>query len=646
MGTAVQVMHERGDLDGKRILAIDPDEKITNDKTYCFWSEDSDAITQSFGDIIDSEWSQIGINQHPPESIAPQRYRHIRSEALYARTKQTLEHHGATILIGRVRRLTDVGDWVEVRTQRAQFIGRHVFDSRPPVMPSKGNRLWLWQSFVGLRVESEEDVFDKDVYTMMDFSIPQDGFTQFIYILPFSKRTALIEVTRFGIEKIETETARKHLDAYIRERIGTVRELDLETGAIPMTNQSFEPAKSPRITRLGTAAGRVKPSTGYSFLRSYEHATQLADRNYTSLKPSAWNRFAFYDTLLLTILARWPHWATRIFTALFRRIKPQRVLQFLDERTTLREDIALFSVLPFAPFLRALLVVNLARIRTLPYRIALGVAVIYGITLVLFPAGAPYLRWAWLGLGLLTVGIPHGALDHYIYGIQNHSQDLFFFVIRYLTVMAGVVLLWLTAPALGLITFLLYSIIHFGETDITAWRSGPMNRLMAYAWGSTVFAALLLPHSAEVNAIIGAYNVDPWVLSPLATHLLPQVLLGGWGIYGLMIRHRGMVASTLLLALTIPFDLIMAFGLYFIGQHSTTVWKQLQSELQASSTQLYTRALPYTIGAFTLLAGGYFAWGSTVDFWPLFFIFLAAISFPHTFLFHRWYRTHNDSSTH
>lgn len=646
IGTAVQVMHERGDLQGKRILAIDPDEKIKNDKTYCFWSEDSHAITQSFQEITDAQWSQIGIDQHPPQSIDPQKYRHIRSEALYARTKKTLEHYNATVLIGRVMRLTDVGEWVEVRTQRAQFLGRHVFDSRPPAMHTDRNRLWLWQSFVGVRVACDWDAFDEDVYTMMDFSIPQDNATQFIYILPFSKRTALIELTRFGIEKIEAQTARKHLDSYIQERFGSVRELDLETGAIPMTDQSFEPDESPRITRLGTAAGRVKPSTGYSFLRSYEHATQLADRNFAFKKPSAWNRFAFYDTLLLTILARWPHWGAPIFKALFQRVAPQRVLKFLDERTSVWEDIALFSALPFTPFLRALLVVNLARMRSLPYATALGVALLYGIIGGLFPAGASYLRWAWLGLGLLTVGIPHGALDHQVYGIEKNAQDLFFFLIRYLTVMAGVVLLWLITPFWGLVTFLIYSIIHFGETDQMAWHPGRMNRWRAYAWGTTVFAVLLLPHLEEVNAIIQVYQLHSLALPLIFTQVLPFALLGIWGCYGLIIRHRGIATSILLLALTTQFDLIMAFGLYFIGQHSTTVWKQLQSELQASSTQLYVRALPYTIGAFTLLAGGYYTWGNTSNFWPLFFVFLAAISLPHTFLFSRWYRVHNESSAH
>ncbi|MDC1203003.1 lycopene cyclase family protein, partial [Crocinitomicaceae bacterium] len=82
------------------------------------------------------------------------------------------------------------------------------FDSRPPKIKTPlSEKQNIWQSFLGYKVKLNNSVLDEDTCTLMDFNVVQDGATQFVYVLPYSTNEALIELTRFGKEKIDVEMA-------------------------------------------------------------------------------------------------------------------------------------------------------------------------------------------------------------------------------------------------------------------------------------------------------------------------------------------------------------------------------------------------------------------------------------------------------
>ncbi len=60
------------------------------------------------------------------------------------------------------------------------------------------------------------------------------------------------------------------------------------------------------------------------------------------------------DALLLEVIRDEPRAALRVFERLFARNTPARILAFLDEATTTRDELALILTLPPGPFLRAL----------------------------------------------------------------------------------------------------------------------------------------------------------------------------------------------------------------------------------------------------------------------------------------------------
>jgi lycopene beta-cyclase len=61
-----------------------------------------------------------------------------------------------------------------------------------------------------------------------------------------------------------------------------------------------------------------------------------------------------YDQLLLRILWRQPHRGKAIFERLFNTQPVPLVLRFMDEETTLWEEVLIFSRLPIRLFLRTL----------------------------------------------------------------------------------------------------------------------------------------------------------------------------------------------------------------------------------------------------------------------------------------------------
>jgi len=77
----------------------------------------------------------------------------------------------------------------------------------------------------------------------------------------------------------------------------------------------------------------------------------------SSLKkiPATPKRFRFYDNTLLHILYHRKLQGKDIFSRLFAKNNPVQVLRFLDNESTLREELKIISTLPTLPFLKAAL---------------------------------------------------------------------------------------------------------------------------------------------------------------------------------------------------------------------------------------------------------------------------------------------------
>ena len=105
---------------------------------------------------------------------------------------------------------------------------------------------------------------------------------------------------------------------------------------------------------IGTAAGKLKPTSGYGFEKMRVDAENLASTYYLRNTPQQQiiHRFKFYDKLLLKIILKNPQQAVKIFGQLFKKTPIPIILKFLYEETNLYEEALIFCKLPFLPFIK------------------------------------------------------------------------------------------------------------------------------------------------------------------------------------------------------------------------------------------------------------------------------------------------------
>lgn len=351
------VQHES--LRQKKILLVDVAEKNQNDRTWCFWEKGSGL----FEEIVCRQWEQLFFFS-PSFSeklrILPYRYKMIRGIDFYRHCLQTLKQYpNVSFLQGRVEAVSS-GEATGVVVDGKHLTGQFVFSSLPEQKPAPGKKdIWLLQHFKGWLVETEENVFDADTATLMDFRISQTNGTSFCYVLPFSSSKALIEYTLFTPSLLAPEAYDHELKAYINDRLGIkdYRIAETEFGVIPMTNYRFLPGQN-NIINIGTAGGQTKGSSGYTFYFIQQHCqkivTQLLAGRHPMVKTVPW-RFRFYDSVLLGVLQQNRLPGDKIFATLFQKNKPQDVLSFLNNASDLLTEARIISSLPTLPFMQSAL---------------------------------------------------------------------------------------------------------------------------------------------------------------------------------------------------------------------------------------------------------------------------------------------------
>ncbi len=626
-------LHRLDLLKKKSVLLIDKERKNRRDKTFCFWSHRDEAIQDDLHEIISQTWDTVILPGEHASSLGPLRYNHVSSIDLYQSIDKLTLQYGWQRCIGDVSEVHSSSEGSYVMLNEQRISGELVFDSRTPSykQPQDG-QTHIHQSFVGWHI-SLPDISKAAVpFRFMDFDIDQQGHTQFVYVLPFSDGTALVEVTRFGSEVFKPSEAEALLSEYINRRIGNYTKLGDEQGCIPMCNAPIKEERSSGIVQLGARNYSIKSSTGYAFKNMYLHAACIAENIRKGQHADAFNRqysdvkrgrFAFYDALLLDILQTQPRSGKPIFEALFKHTDIQRILTFLDEKTHVKEEIAIFSRLPIRPFLKAAWRNIQTSLLFRPMILSL-LCIVLGF---LPEADALTLQAvnAIIIVGMVAIGIPHGAVDHLLDSGQWNPRGLPFFVVKYLSMAAIMGVVWYAAPTLALIAFLIYSAWHFGQADGKLWS---LHSLSSFLWGSSVLLYLLGTHVTESNAILAEMGCASLPFE------IPTLGLVPWLLWFVLKGNKAAVLTTFWLTLSYQLPLMQAFALYFIGQHSFTGWKHIKQHLRMSDGAIWMHALPFHAGAWVLLAIFYFLWpyssvASGESQWGVFFIFIACISLPH-----------------
>lgn len=346
----------------KRILVVDKEPKNKNDRTWCFWETEPGL----FEPVVHQHWQHLHFfSQHFSSllDLDPYRYKMIRSIDFYDHVYQSASDcSNVEFIYGNIEATGNAGNKALVVVDGTQYCADYVFNSilfsKPPVPRQKH---YLLQHFKGFIIETKQNVFNLQEATLMDFRVSQQNGLTFAYVLPVTENRALVEYTLFSERVLNEGDYTAALLRYISEflRIDEYQIKEEEFGIIPMTNIKFV-KRVGRVINIGTAGGQTKASTGYTFQFIQKQTSKIVEDllqtgTVKDDQPILQKRFKFYDSTLLNILSNKTYPADKIFALMFSKNPPERVLRFLDNETSLEDEINLMGTLPQRVFMKAAL---------------------------------------------------------------------------------------------------------------------------------------------------------------------------------------------------------------------------------------------------------------------------------------------------
>ena len=165
------------ELSNKTLAIIENRDEYKRDKTWSFWRVSS----HNFEDCVKKNWTNFTINiphqtKHIECKSAP--YQTIDSGLFYKKIINNLEQNNNIHFFKDIK---------EIKTENS-----FIFNSVCNVLENKDG---LWQHFSGIEIEADKEIFDDEIFNLMDFDCEQKDSVHFFYTLPYSKTKALVETT-------------------------------------------------------------------------------------------------------------------------------------------------------------------------------------------------------------------------------------------------------------------------------------------------------------------------------------------------------------------------------------------------------------------------------------------------------------------
>ena len=348
-------------FDDKNILLIDKDLKSSVNKTWCFWETGNsvwkDYIVKSWDTVI---FKSKGFKKE--KSLQNYSYKMIKSkfflDSIINKIKQA---NNFDFFQDEIVDFIESENNVLVKTKSNQFLANNVFNSCVDIdeIKSKTSYPFLLQHFLGWTIETEESVFNEKKATIMDFSIDQKDETRFFYVLPLSDKKALIEFTVFSKDLLKKDEYELELIKYIKSlKIDKYKIIENEFGVIPMTCYPFERKNTSKILNIGTAGGWTKPSSGYTFkfiekntIKLLAHIKNNTQFSNFKIKTRHW----IYDLIFLDVLYKNNYLGSNLFTKMFSKNPMEKIFMFLDNETSITDELKITASFPKRIFTNSLL---------------------------------------------------------------------------------------------------------------------------------------------------------------------------------------------------------------------------------------------------------------------------------------------------
>lgn len=356
LSLAMQLKHSG--LPFSKVLIIDKALKTENDRTWCFWTRGNDTW---YNRIVFKQWDQFEFRCGKFRQnfrLDPYHYRMIRSADFYAYCLNELkEDKRFEFVRDEILDISSNDNEASLSTRNRTFRTGILFNSILQTIDHRPRDINYVQHFKGWLIETERTVFKNQLPVFMDFEAQQTD-CRFIYLIPHSDTKALVEYTGFSKAPWEEQVYDSAIGEYIHQHFPgtTFRVTETERGKIPMFESAFINPYGPRVVNIGSAGGNSKPSTGYTFYFIQEHTQQIMAALREHKMPVAFKRparFSFYDKILLEVLDKKELPASKLFLELFLKNEIRDILDFLNEDSSLLQELKIMNSVNKAHFLKA-----------------------------------------------------------------------------------------------------------------------------------------------------------------------------------------------------------------------------------------------------------------------------------------------------
>ncbi len=312
--------------------------------------------------IVAHAWPDYDVRFPAHARTLAQPYYTVRSERLDAHVRATLPE--LALMTGR--KVLACSATAVVMADGDRLEARGVIDAR-----GAGDLSTLdcgWQKFVGqeLRVAGGHGI-ERPV--VMDATVRQHDGYRFVYLLPFSADTLLVEDTYYSdTPDLDRATLRDRIGDYARAAGWGDHEVEREEHGVlaVVLGGDFEAywRSTGKVAKAGVRAGLFHPTTGYSFPDAVRFAHLIADANDLSgvalhdlthaHAARAWAERKFYRMLdLMLFKAAEPAERYRVLER-FYSLRPGLVSRFYAARSTTLDKMRVLAGKPPVPIGRAM----------------------------------------------------------------------------------------------------------------------------------------------------------------------------------------------------------------------------------------------------------------------------------------------------
>ncbi len=266
-------------------------------------------------------------------------------------------------------------------------------------------------------------------------------------------------------------------------------------------------------------------------------------------------------------------------------------------------------------------------------------------------------------IGVTILGVPHGAADLLVAKVNASNMGKVFsikgFFLTYLSKLVLFAALLFLFPVVGNVLFVLFAAYHFGETDLSQFKTNTLaGKVFVFCYGSVILSVILVHHFEFIRPL---YQLFPAGRANLS--LINWIDLNRYSILSFVgitffvtmfvyflknnDQYDGghfLVRMALLVFILFHLPMLLGFTFYFVTWHSVLSLDKIVGYLKKNGTlsnwMIFKKIVFYSTLAFIgigLCGAAGFMFTSDSAMMSYLFLGLAVLTAPHMPIMHEMY---------